>query len=259
MAILKRKENGLKQVHKVSDIWELYFTMRDERATSIRLDMGIHAYIRRANLVDTYLLSIFYEEQYENGFPMKSSLALLNEVEDKIQQTWGTDDFYLVGVITGQGRREFVFMGDNSKHWNVECKKLMKRYKHTLFTMKVITQDHAAYYETIYPDEYGFDWIKNRQIYQSLKEQGERFEKARNIDFYAYFKTLEQAEEFQKAIQDQFVYVEVSQSEKKDYQVFFILKEIPTLDKMNEVSSEVLRLCRKYEGEFDGWGTTIEK
>lgn len=266
MALFKRKEkkNHKKKVHKikihkVSENWEVYFT----DTSAIRLDLGLPEERIFDDLNHTYILRVFFDHQYASGFPTKDTSAKLYKIEDEFATSWDLDRFYMVGVKTNQGAREFVFMSEVEVKWDVMCRKVMRRHKNMMYELESIFYDEGEYYNTnLYPDIYGFNWIKNHKIIKNLEAQGEKFETKRQIDFYAYFNDEANARLFEKSLNESeydFELVEVSLSERQDYQVYFTINDIPEMGLITAISEYVVQLCEEGKGTFDGWGTTIRK
>lgn len=260
MAIFKKKKMN---TYKLSEDWEFYVTMEDEKQLSIRLDLGVKSFLKHMSTLHTYLLEVTYDEQYDNGFPTKKATQKLHDIEDSLARVWKVDKLYFVGILTGNGKRVFVFMSSEQVKWEKLCKRLMRRYKDILYTTDVILNDQGSYYlANLYPEEEGFHFIENRKICQTMSDQGERFEVARNIDFYAYFDQEIDAKAFYESIQDEsfgLSFVDISVIEPKKYQVYFAKEDIPTLENITMITRRLLPLCETYHGVFDSWGTTIEK
>jgi len=260
MALFKRKEKRQKKkIHKVSENWEIYFS----ESSAIRLDLGLLEDRVYNDLSHTYILRVFFEQQYVSGFPTKETSTQLYKIEDEFATSWNMDGLYMVGVRTTQGQREFIFMGENEIKWDLMCRKIMHRHKHLMYEVESIFFDEGEYYQNnLYPDIYGFNWIKNHNIIRNLEDQGEKFKEKRQIDFYAYFNEEANARIFESSLQAsefKFELIEVSLSEKQDYQVYFTINDIPQMGLIGAISEYAISLCEQEKGTFDGWGTTIRK
>ncbi|OCN03902.1 hypothetical protein A4S06_03665 [Erysipelotrichaceae bacterium MTC7] len=247
-----------KSVNKLSDDWRVYF----KGNTSVRFDYGAFKYLFR-DLEHTYILMIHYDQQNDLGFPTKEALEKLYVLEDQIENEWGRKGFYFVGTKTEAGTREFVFMSKHIIRWESMCNQLLKNHKE--LDAKIVTRlhDHGKFYQTkLYPDAYGFNWIKNDTIIRDLKSQGETFSKPREIDYYSYFDDKEQANAFAAELHQVFAEIselDICEVERKGIQVFVSVKDIPVMDFIMHTTNELISLGKKYHGTFDGWGTTIEK
>ena len=254
----KRKKHKVK-IHKVSENWEVYFT----DISAIRLDLGLPEERISSDLNHTYILRVFFDQQYASGFPTKDTSTKLYKIEDEFTTSWDIDGFYMVGVRTTQGAREFVFMSEVEVRWELLCRKIMRPHKTIMYELESIFHDEGEYYHTnLYPNIYGFNWIKNHKIIKSLETQGEQFVSERQIDFYVYFQKEENARIFEKDLNKSefdFELVEVSLSEKQDYQVYFTIMDIPEMGLISAISEYIIHLCEEGKGTFDGWGTTIRK
>ncbi|MDH6366889.1 MULTISPECIES: DUF695 domain-containing protein [unclassified Breznakia] len=254
--VLKPKQKH--SVNKLSEDWRVYF----KGNTSVRFDYGAFKYLFR-DLEHTYILTIHYDQQNDLGFPTKEELEKLYLVEDQIEKQWGRKGFYFVGTRTQDGNRDFVFMSKHIIRWESMCNQLLRNHKD--LQSKIVTRlhDHGKFYQTkLYPDAYGFNWIKNDTIINDLRNQGELFCKAREIDFYTYFETNEQAKAFASSLDDVFADIhelDICEVERKGIQVFVSVVDIPQMDYIMQTTNALITLAKDHDGEFDGWGTTIEK
>lgn len=259
MSVFKRKKVSNQTI---SDKWEQYFTTIEDHSVSIRFDTKVEEAFIANSLYNTYILSVYYDEQFPNGFPTKPSLELLYEIEDRIRRSWNVDNLYKVGVITTNGVRDFVFMSSKKIPWESLCKKLMKKYKGVMFMTTSFLEDYGNYYyENVSPDKYGIQWMRNRTICKNLEEQGETFQVPRKIDFYSFFESDEDAEKFVSKLTEEsdFIDVETSITYDRKYEVYASTNEIPTFERMTEFTTLFINLCEVCNGIFDSWGTTIEK
>ncbi|SUH34659.1 Cytoplasmic protein [Salmonella enterica subsp. enterica] len=60
-------------------------------------------------LIHTGFLRVHYTNCYENGLPQPDETQRLNRIEDWLDEKGKTFPIWLVGVVTQQGWRDFVF------------------------------------------------------------------------------------------------------------------------------------------------------
>lgn len=245
----------------LSDKWEVYFTTMDGYVTSIRVDVGAKADKKFASLVHTYLLRVGYTEMYENGLPLMESLQKLNAVEDWIDQKAAKEPIYLVGAITQNGSRDFIFQSERQLDWNQLVDKILQGGPEIILQRGAVLDDNGVYYNSfLYPSKYDFNWIENAKVCRALAEGGEVFRTPRVIDYFAYFSNEDDAKSYADELgQSQYAFtVKEIKGLDGSYSVAFTNNDVPEQEHITAVTNSLLDLAEQFNGQFDGWGTTIE-
>ncbi|QYS89688.1 ribonuclease E inhibitor RraB [Flavobacterium davisii] len=103
--------------------------------------------------------------------------------------------------------------------------------------------------------------MEDKLVVEYLKKNGDKLVKPREVFHWIYFKTELEAKHFVKETESKdFVFV----SKRKVADNFPIQIEIKRIDKIdiksvNKYSLYLLKIAEKYNGEYDGWETSIEK
>lgn len=103
--------------------------------------------------------------------------------------------------------------------------------------------------------------IEDEHVVEYLKKNGDKLVKPREVFHWLYFKTELEADNFIKETENKnFIFV----SKRKVEDNYPIQVEIKRIDKVdiksvNEYSLYLLELAEKYNGDYDGWETSVEK
>jgi len=82
------------------------------------------------------------------------------------------------------------------------------------------------------------------------------------VDHWAYFQTKEDMTTFKKEIG--FLNFEIESTNKNKeanfpFQIRFFREDLVDMPSINPITSELLQIAKKYNGDYDGWETFIVK
>jgi regulator of RNase E activity RraB len=93
-----------------------------------------------------------------------------------------------------------------------------------------------------------------------LRKAGSDLSKQHKIEFFLYFPSQSAAEQAASRIQDAGFQVESQRAAEGDDWLCFVTKTmIPELSALQRISSDFNSLAASLKGEYDGWGTEVEK
>ncbi len=125
----------------LSNKWEFFITTVDDHVTGIRVDIGAIQDEKFDRLIHTGFLRVHYTNCYENGLPQPDETQSLNRIEDWLDEKGKTFPIWLVGVVTQQGWRDFVFMSEEDLNWEKTLDKLLAMIKETFTASSCIQPD----------------------------------------------------------------------------------------------------------------------
>jgi regulator of RNase E activity RraB len=112
-----------------------------------------------------------------------------------------------------------------------------------------------------------FDLLRRSQkadlddsVLVQLRKAGSNLSKQHQIEFFLYFPTQSAAEQAAVQVRDAGFEVKVDPAAKgNDWLCFATKKMVPELTAMQEIRSNFNKLASSIGGEYDGWGTAVEK
>ncbi|WP_146692606.1 DUF695 domain-containing protein, partial [Escherichia coli] len=93
-----------------------------------------------------WFLRVRYTHCYENGFPQPDETQRLNRIEDWLEAQGKTLPIWLVGVVTQQGSRDFVFQSEKDLDWEKTLDKLLAGGPELACSFNESKNDHGNYY-----------------------------------------------------------------------------------------------------------------
>ncbi|QIK68829.1 DUF695 domain-containing protein [Erysipelothrix sp. HDW6C] len=218
---------------------------------SIRVDLN------SKHIIDSHphlIVVVAKYEARENGFPLNEVFAEMNAFEDALTESLLTKDVYHMGAITGNGSIDHYFAASSLDALETY---ILTNFDKAYSAKSRHNGSKACFEEFLLPDMYEKNYIYNQMVCMNMQDKGERFENPRDVDFYTYFTTKDQADLYAKHF-DEFAHtINIEPQENESILVHLIAEIVPSLPFMNGVTDSIVDLIQEYDGDFDGWGSNI--
>lgn len=250
----------------LSEGWESYITSVDGHQTAIRVDIGaLHLHDEKFNrLIHTWTLSIPYSHDDDNGWPLPDEVQRLNAFEDWLHEHAKTLPMWMVGVVTQQGTRDFVFLSSKVLNWKKMINQLLSGGPTVSYTCDEYKHDRGNYYhQFLYPSQYSWNWIHSGRGCRHLQEQGDALTVSRKIRYSADFYDEAAVQAFaQEAVALPYgMMVENIRIYNERGCIFFVVElsniDIPQHWHLVEITNELIDLAEKQGGSFSGWRAEV--
>ncbi|AWV06220.1 DUF695 domain-containing protein [Marilutibacter maris] len=241
----------------MSDNWDFYFCHVDDHPASIFVDIGIGDAPPRDEYPLRQHLRLRLRAPRDDGLSSEDEFETLATIEDRLNEACARHDLLYVGRCTSDGRRDFIFYarsGHESTDWLAETMAAEPGYGYE--TGVEADPGWGAYFEFLYPDEEGFNFISNRQVLDALTRNGDALAQPRQIDHWAYFPQPEQRAGFierMTALGFQVRELLEPDADRSDYGVKLWREDIPGHDRIEAITLPLLRAARECGGGYDGW------
>ncbi|HLJ65103.1 MAG TPA: DUF695 domain-containing protein [Stellaceae bacterium] len=247
----------------MSDNWDFYFTTINNKPASIFVDLDIG---REAPLKEfPHTLHIFLKmlAPRPDGFPGPEDYEALAKVEDALNDAPGGDRAAIyVGRVSTDGHFFLFFFTAAPQEMIVRVNKVMARFPDFKFVTGTKEEpEWDAYFKFLAPSDRDRRCIANRRVCLQLKKQGDPLTEARVIDHFAHFPTESARAAFVKKITElgfAVGHLHVHEATPRPFSVEFTRRDVPDLDRMDEITLSLHDLADAREGFYDGWGTVVE-
>ena len=242
--------------------WAFYFSNVDDKLSSIATDLGL------ANIAPIHsqpfiiYISIQMNKPRVDGLSSKEEANKLWEIEDEINQNLKREklEFTSVGRLTSDGYRDLYFFGSNKLIIEKSLSESMVKYSDYKFDIgSKEDKEWKSYFEFLYPLPKQLQSIQNFRVVENIQNSGDDLSQEREVFHWINFQNLKKLEEFEKyTISKGFRTLNKGKSEN----IYVI--QISRIDKVgfNDIDEYTLNLWEKakeYEGNYNGWETSIEK
>jgi hypothetical protein len=97
----------------------------------------------------------------------------------------------------------------------------------------------------------------NIGVLKELEKAGDKREKVRTVDHYAYFKKEEDAQKFESWVKTIGAKTEPIHKIQGDFSVAFTLDHDVKAETIGPLTKKLFDKCLELNGEYDGWGCTV--
>jgi regulator of RNase E activity RraB len=100
----------------------------------------------------------------------------------------------------------------------------------------------------------------DESVLVQLRTAGSDMAKPHKIEFFLYFDSMGAAEQAASRVRDDGFHVQVSQEAQGDDWLCLATKRlVPELSALQKIRSDFESLAASLDGQYDGWGTEVEK
>jgi uncharacterized protein (TIGR01619 family) len=243
--------------------WDYYACEIDDWPASIMVNLGIKARAPVAGFDHRAFVILRFKQVRENGLPTSSELDTLRPIEDAVEQCLASDDVLYVGRTTANGSRDFWFFVRDPEGWDARARAALSELdQDRLETGTASDPAWEAYFDFLYPNALGHDYITNHRVCRALEEHGDPLTEPREIMHWAHFPDAAMQDAFAaEAVALGFTVCEkmLPDDEEKDYGVRFSRVDVPSFAGIHDVTVPLLRAAEAHGGEYDGWESIVLK
>jgi uncharacterized protein (TIGR01619 family) len=244
--------------------WETYLATYDNKpgSTTVRMDLISSAPINEFQFV--LVTGIKYESEREDGFPEKQTFNKLYKVADEIINLLNQNcKNIIVGSFTYNYERLEYFYLESEEGIKKKIQEFyQKNYPNEKFYINLKKDADWKYYkEFLYPNEETINYIADQKVVSQLIKAGDKLTKERRVDHWIYFSKKKELKEFEKDVKKLNFVIESKDNNGSSERPFKIrIWKIHKVDinSVNLVSIKLRKLAKKYDGDYDGWETSVE-
>ena len=181
----------------------------------------------------------------------------LNRVEDEF---FPADyDIKLVGVMSyGDGKSYILICNIPEQDIGSAVNTLLSANAGIKYSYELFLNDYLGYYDRVLaPSKYEAYWMLNRQICDNIQDGGDSLTQPRDIDFCCDFPSERYIQKVSDILQQQgFTETGRNRTQNGDYLLELVLVDIPSFEKISELTRAVLDALDGTDGNFNGWGTS---
>lgn len=248
----------------MSDEWDFYFGRVNGAVSSIFVDLGIRPDVPVEKR--PWLLWVFVPLQSPTaeGLSSNSEGARLHEIGEALDaHISAACGAQMVGRITGAGRREFYFYGEEPGPLEEAVAQAMKAFaEYGKDCGSTLEPEWDQYVNLLYPSETNLQRMFNRRVLETLAERGDSHETPRQVDHWLEFAD----EDTRAACRDTLVAIEfkvesefLSEEVDDEMPCTLVVSRVDSVDShtINGITLELARLAQEHGGRYDGWESPV--
>ena len=246
--------------------WETYIAFYDDEkpgSTTVRMDLINEAPKEGFDYV--LVAGLKYESIREDGFPENNTLQTLYKAGDELIELLNatTENIQVGSFMFDYERLEYFYIKSNNGIENKLRDFFNTNYPNNEYYINLEEDKNWSYYrEFLYPSDEILEYLGDLKVVQALQEAGDNLTKARRVDHWAYFNERAKMNSFIAEVKEQGFTVQNSgkiDQSTNPYQVQFHRIDNVDLDSIYTITSSLRRLAITYDGDYDGWETSVEK
>jgi hypothetical protein len=248
----------------LSDEWDFYFGRVNGAVSSIFVDLGIRLDVPMEKR--PWLLWVFVPLQSPTpeGLSSNSEGAQLHEIGETLDaHISAACGAQLVGRITGAGRREFYFYGEEPGPLDEAVTHAMKTFgEYQSECGSSLEPEWDQYVNLLYPSDTNLQRMFNRRVLETLAERGDVHETPRQVDHWLEFPD----DAARAACRDTLVAIEFkvegefpSEEDDDELPCTLVVSRVDSVDShtINGITLELARLAQEHGGRYDGWESPV--
>lgn len=244
--------------------WAFYFSNVDDKHSSISTDLGLTKVAPIRTQPYIVYISIKMKSPREDGLSSSEEASILWEMEDEVNANLEAQnaEFTSVGRLTSSGFRDLYFFGSNAMIMEKIIDETMIKFSDYEFDIgSREDKEWKSYFEFLYPLPRQMQSIQNFRVVDIIQKGGDDLSKEREVFHWIYFRDINKLKEFEKYTMGQgFKTLSIGNSDGE----FNYVLQISRVDKVgfndiDEYTIDLWEKAKEFEGEYDGWETSIEK
>lgn len=257
--------NSIAQIGSEGE-WDTYIANYEGEkpgSTILRMDLIEKAPIKGYGKV--LITGVSYNSTRDDGFPDNEALGNLYEVNEELEVFLNEDyEAILVGSFTQDYKRlNYFYIKTDIGLERALVKFYSINFPKSKFHIDIIEDPQwGTYVNFLYPNEAILEYISDRRVVETLIEAGDPLTEIRRVDHWLWFEKEEEVQSFIKKVEligyklEGYNKVE---SVESLYSVKIWKKELPDLDSIYEITTNLRKIAKEDNGTYDGWETFIVK
>ena len=241
--------------------WKSYLCNVNDSLSSIFVDLGLRSLVPILSKHWLLWVWVYFQSPRPDGLSDGGEAPTLFKIEDALELHVGRVCRAIpCGRITTQGRREFYFYGETRDGLGASAKTALSdfdAYKFDFGEQEDSLWEH--YLNVLYPSSEDRERIKNRDLLEVLAEHGDVLGAAREVQHWMYFPSGQSRASFRaEAANAGFKIMSESSVEgERPFGISVIRTQPVEQEHIDATVLELLRLTERFEGEYDGWETSV--
>ncbi len=245
--------------------WDVYMAKYEKGAGSVLLNLSLKPAVPVKGYGFIIITGVTFSDCTAEGFPSNRAFTTLYRISDSVK---AVIDRYTTSIIAGTftyqcERLDYIYVKDTT--WIRE--KLLKLYAirfpgYKPYINIKVDQNWDGYLKFLYPNEETLDYMGNQKVIMALQRAGDKLDKARTIDHWAYFKSDADRICFITYLtKNRFKVIakENTGSTALPYKIQFSRMDKPDPGSITKITLALRKQAGKCQGEYDGWETVVIK
>jgi len=246
----------------MQEYWEEYMKPIDGYPAIVAFNAGITDYKPDEEYMHVGFINLKLNNPTEKGFIRQEEKDELGFIEDRIEmESLHYKIGKYVGRIITQGEAHFIYYLKSSFEWKSVVTDAMGQFDGYSFEYgSKMDIEWEVYKKLLFPTLQEWQIIHNHHTCNAMTDAGDTLKVPRAIEHTSYFQNKEDKDSFiENIIQNGFhVHKDKDQVEENTlFKLQFYRIDAPHHYDIDDMTLELIALCKKFDGEYDGWECSI--
>lgn len=178
-----------------------------------------------------------------------------NDLQERLELSHGA---VYAGMKLQEGWAEYYFYAAWSKGAEKQVRDIFNRHGYTQIEFGANRDaKHAFYAETLYPDAYELQQIKDREVLAELEEEGDDLSKPRSVEHYLFFQTKTAMQRCAETLENKEIKTGIEEEGDYPHGLMVRMKHSLEPDTLGKITHPLIDAALKEHGIYLGWSTTL--
>ncbi len=243
--------------------WDFYLCQLNGWPASILLDLAYGDSGPISEFDQCLIMRLTLQEAREDGFPTREESERLDELEDALETAWleNKSDTRHVGRVTTHGWRDFFFYCRDPQRVQQQICSVLQAFPDYPPQFAVEPDpEWQIYYGLLFPSDREWQMICNERLLRHLEESGDRPEIQRDVVHWVAFGSQENRDRFVQEVAQRGFQTRLLAESGTDmpYGVEVSRRQSADRSSIHNVVFTLYDLTKEYDGQYDGWETSVE-
>lgn len=247
---------------QVDGYWDVYIAQYEKGAGSTLINMDLKSKAPDKNYRFLLSTGVRFNDCAADGFPSQAQFQKLYVVSDSVKNLINfTVSNIMAGTFTYQCERKDYYYINDTANIRGKLSALYKKQFPEYEPIINIREDVAweAYLTFLYPNEETMEYMHNEKVVAKLNEAGDKLDKERLIDHWLYFPDAKSRDSFVVYAKTKSFKIESKEMRAgaKPFQLHISRVDKVDLPSISQLTLQLRREAKKYNGDYDGWETIV--
>lgn len=241
----------------MSDDWEFYSLLVDDKPASIYLDLGLADEAPIRSQPDLAYIRVVMQRPRSDGLSSQEEFDDLIAVEDALtNHLREVENITYVGRNTSGGNRDFYFYTGEPAGFSTWANAALARHRHYQFDIGGRPDPNwDTYLGFLYPSLDDLQRIRNRHVLEELANNGDQIARPRTIDHVALLPSATANENLNRYLRGLGFAIDEPTTYGGSIVARFRRQDRPQA--IDEIVLPIAQRVRELGGEYDGWGCEV--
>jgi hypothetical protein len=249
----------------MQEYWESYMKPIERHKAMVSFNAGVSDNVPDMEYMFVGFLKIKLQNPKDDGLVDEEESHDIGFIEDRLEmQSLRYRIGKYVGRIISNAEVNFIFYLKMDFEWSDVITSTMEHFKEYSYEFgSRIDSEWEVYQKLLFPTLKQWQIIANHHACDNLLQQGDTLKQKRAIEHKSYFKNDTNRQKFISLIEKEgFKTTKTAQVPYKDeimHGVEYYRVDSPYYYDIDELSMYLIDISKSYDGEYDGWESSLVK